>query len=445
MALAILLGASAYGWAQFPVTISQPNTILAAWAGELEFSRAGSEFTLNPSDEWTLLGNFMRFSINPYGAILKPDGATVEGVPTAPEEQVTSWGPVGLYTYPGAPGDPYPIGATHAPFPPPTTPGGPGQAPRRHGYFFNMSFDPASVPLAPSTSYTVSIDVTGDYCHTSSGDAPTGYWPANQTDERAHVRCTTRLTFAISKSPTKASSVDTRLAYGNPDSSGLLIPDPNASLGHLAFRPYAFKGGLFVGRMPGDGKDKSGEARIHVASPGLPAPPSTAFLMGRCVQLYCAEAPPGVSGVFQTYPTLTTSTFAQAFYDQPAITWGQRADILPPVTGETYSYDLLGVKRTFSFRLTGDKTQSSTGHSGLAILPPNQLSNMGGNSQAATGVWRYFVQDGAQPRVPAPLGVETQPVTYNVYLLSGEVIAYDYYLQDQVTKNPYLVKTYRKP
>lgn len=446
-ALAIVLGMAGISRAQYPIQIPKPAINLAGWASELEFSRAGAEFVKNLANEWVFDKNYIRLSINPHATIKNPSGAYVLGLPSTPEEQVTSWGPGSFYVFSGMPLENHPITASHFEFGTPTTPDGPAQAPRRHGYFFNIEFNPASVPLAPATSYTVSIDIESDYCHaadpypgtTGTPTHPWGYVPPPNV-ERQMVRSTTRLTFAISKSPARASSVDTRLAYGNPDATGLLIPDPNAALGHLAFRPYAFKGGLFIGRMPVAGKDKSGEARIHVASPGLPAPPSGAWLMGRSVQLYCAETPPGVIGTFSAFPALTTSTFAQSFYDQPAITWSQRADILDP-TIDSYSYELEGIKRNFSLRMTAEKTINAIGHSGLAILPPTTLNNTSGQggSQSQTGIWRYFVQDGATPRIPAPSpAIETQPTTYNVYLLSGEVLGVSVWARDATTGTPYL-------
>lgn len=421
MVLAGALGIAHTAMAQVEL-IPQPVVNLAGWASQFELSWAGSYSALE-NNVWVHKGSFIRLGINPTEAIFAPLNSNIEGLPTVPEEVVTSWGPTILYGDPPST-TPQP-GATHLQFDPPSTPGGPAQAPKRLGYFLRIPFSPGLVPDAPSTSYTVSIDVHGDY---TWSDAPlSGITPPPNSGPRDKVRCTTRLVFAISKSPARAGSVDTRLAYGNPDAEGKLIPDPNASLGHLAFRPYSFKGGMFVGTMPVGSKDKSGTAWMHIASPGLPAPPTNAWLMGRCVQLYCSETPPGITHDFSINPVLTTSIFAQAFYDQPAKTWTQRANIEPP-TEDTYSVSLQGVRRNFLFRSTGPKTNSAVGYTGVAILPPTSLSNVvppGGSSQSQTGVWKYFVQDGATPKTAPPEGMETQPVTYNVYLLSGQVIYYN--------------------
>lgn len=94
---------------------------------------------------------------------------------------------------------------------------------------------------------------------------------------------------------TQIISIDSRIVYGIPDRTGVLVADPNLPATHVNFFPWDYSGGLFVGRSaPGD---KSGEARIQfqnsVLTPAQAGATATGSLITKSVSLFGLGSPPG--------------------------------------------------------------------------------------------------------------------------------------------------------
>ncbi len=104
--------------------------------------------------------------------------------------------------------------------------------------------------------YTSTPDGNGGFTYHYSG---TQYWWSYCSSTTYKV-----YTYNLRRTNADSASIDSRLVYGNPDITGEIQADANASARNPIFNPYIFRGGLFVGNMPYGGTDESGTARLQV-------------------------------------------------------------------------------------------------------------------------------------------------------------------------------------
>lgn len=328
--------------------------------------------------------------------------------------------------------------------------GNPGWVNRMTAGWVFKTFTPTSIAVNPSTTdvgattfwtnTAMVVKTWGGYSVNSAVSAPIAQLnipaPINGGEYFA-VDTEYEIFLGLAKSNSVSRSVDTRLAYGNPLSTGELKPDPNALEGYLSFSPYEYKGGLFSGFVGGNTKDQSGTSWLHCAMPALTVPTalnaSDPQLVGRTMQLYCAESAPGYDGLnLHLLPYEMTSTYASSMISSPSIRWDTRFSDLPTIT-EPLLVNVGKHRRSYSFGLVG--AGQSLSASGVVLVPQESVTTyIGGEptTSSQTPQWRYFVQEGKTPRIPAPSGQVTEPRDYSVWIRKVEVKRMTFYAKYSV-------------
>lgn len=203
------------------------------------------------------------------------------------------------------------------------------------------------------------------------------------------------------------ASLTTRKIYGQPNRDGQLPADPNSPLRHPNYNPWDYKGGIFVGNMPGGDKDGSGTARTAFFVNGASSYTSTyefaalsVFDMGKPSDAYTSGAidvglylpttsDPKISGSPGSYTTSLTDD---------SVNWDNRWSITPgAVTSSTdysqhpFSYNTLtnGNSNDYIvFRLTSSAgaIKPATALVGFELALISESSVVGANTKC----WHYL-------------------------------------------------------
>lgn len=122
------------------------------------------------------------------------------------------------------------------------------------------------------------------------------------------------------------AAVDSRKGYGQPNREGQFPADPNAELRNINFGNWTYKGGMFIGNMPGSTNDRSGTARIQLNAdlvPGGLVPRITVLTV------YQAGKPTNVSGAMTLGVYGIWSGLGMPITAESALTWANKLPATP--------------------------------------------------------------------------------------------------------------------
>lgn len=163
----------------------------------------------------------------------------------------------------------------------------------------------------------------------NSADQSVTVW-LHKNDGGNYSGYVTHRTLHVDYFSTTAQPIDTRMTFGPANAEGAIVPDPNASEGHLVFPDWKYRGGLFVGNMTGT-SDKSGLGRVQIK---VTSPPSTSSVGAATLAMVDrgkASSWPGTTYLGIYSPATNDPNVNQAF---SALTWANRWSISPDSTPE---------------------------------------------------------------------------------------------------------------
>lgn len=124
-------------------------------------------------------------------------------------------------------------------------------------------------------------------------------------------------------------SIDSRKAYGQPNSEGQIFADANAELREINFSNWIYRGGLFAGRMPDSHRDRSGTARMQFVTTGSET--QGALIMAVLTLLYIGT-PDEANGTVSLGSFIPDQQDANLGVDESELTWANRWMSIAPET-----------------------------------------------------------------------------------------------------------------
>lgn len=167
-------------------------------------------------------------------------------------------------------------------------------------------------------------------------------------------------------------SIDTRKAYGQPNTDGQLFADANAELREINFSNWIYRGGLFAGRMPDTHRDRSGTARMQFVTTDTETEGD--FVMAVLALLYIGR-PDDADGSVSLGAYVPSFQDANLEVEESALTWANRWTSIAP---ETY----VSGDHNWSIHPTRVLTFASG-------TPTSQYSNWGLTPSTGTPPWTH--------------------------------------------------------
>lgn len=274
--------------------------------------------------------------------------------------------------------------------------------------------------FSPPSSYN-----TG-YWHEGSVNCVSGDVTPIQARYYKLEKKTVRVYFSKDKI-TAARSLDTRLTFGQPDSTGAIpSPDPNEPSQYVNFTNTTYKGGLFLGQAETSltPKDRSGKCIIQAEVP-VQAMSGGTLPVVRAMTLFCPDRRTdggysGTASVMAVHPNPGSRTLADLIADPQR--WGERwpvplADPEDEENGEPLGHFTLSVegKNSFYTWLLGADAIDD-GQQLVALYPAGIKPAL--PTPYGTKSWHYFMgpEFFASTDVPSGLKVDIQqPRVWTVY------------------------------
>jgi len=234
--------------------------------------------------------------------------------------------------------------------------------------------DKVTLRIAP-TGRTVHAFLT-TYATTNTYNSTT-----NQLISSTTLETISRYDYAISRTASDATSIDSRTAFGQPNIAGVLPGDPNvAATANVNFYQWVYKGGLFAGNSNFlNNNDLSGTARIEAYSSGLGTP---AFVQPvfETLTMLAVGSPPQFSTPAVLSPAQVSSGSTTLSSASWANAWIMNVPSTNPPTVDFTLYANYSGPEYANFQLGG--------YWGNQIGV--ELTSEAAAISAGTGTWEYF-------------------------------------------------------
>lgn len=206
--------------------------------------------------------------------------------------------------------------------------------------------------------------------------------------------------FEITKNLATAASIDSRRVYGVPNLEGELPADPNAPNRPITFRPWLYKGGLFVGSMPASSNDQSGSGRVQMTA----GTSSDSNIKKSLLTLFYKSKPSVSSGDVTVRAWVQAGAGGQSMNN---INWDNK-----------WTMPGSGVEVILYHATTG--TYSTPEEDYVNFIMSNSCTAIGLASideGSSTGHWRYFGSEAYQAQFPSTFPAsDCQPRVWQVKL-----------------------------
>ncbi|HMS54111.1 MAG TPA: hypothetical protein PKA27_01800 [Fimbriimonadaceae bacterium] len=193
--------------------------------------------------------------------------------------------------------------------------------------------------------------------------------------------------FEITKNLATAASIDSRRVYGVPNLEGALPADPNAPNRPITFRPWLYKGGLFVGSMPAASKDQSGSGRIQMSASTSDA----ANIKKSLLTLFYKSKPSVSSGDVTVRAWVPGGGSANYSQSLDSVTWDTKWVLASS-----------GVEVVLYHATSGSPSTPEEDY--VNFIMPNDCTKIGLASVdegSSTAHWRYFASEAYQAQFPS--------------------------------------------
>ena len=248
----------------------------------------------------------------------------------------------------------------------------------------HVGFSVDGFSVNPGDKVTLRIAPTGRTVHAFLMTTITTYTynsSTNQLISTAYSQSIARFDYAISRTATDATSIDSRAAFGQPNVAGVLPGDPNvAATANINFYQWVYKGGLFAGTSSFlNNNDLSGTARIEAYSSGLGSTPFVQPVFETLTMLAV-----GSPTQFSTPAVLSPAQVSSGSTSLSSATWANQWVMTVPGTSPP----------TVDFTLYAGYSGPEYANFQLGSYWGNQLGVQLTNEAAAisngTGAWEYF-------------------------------------------------------